>query len=439
MTRKKKNLSVFGLGKLGAPMLAVFAEKGFNVIGCDTSEETVNQINSGAVSIQETGLHSLLNKNLSKISATTDFNEAISNSDASFIIVPTPSNDDDFFDNSFVLNCVKNIGKALKEKTGYHLVVVTSTVMPGSMEAEIKPTLEEFSGKTIGKNLGLCYNPEFIALGTVIEDMLNPDILLIGESDEKAGLQLEAILCSTYNTKPVIHRMNFEEAELSKIAINSFVTTKISYANMLANMCEKVGNASIDKVSAALGDDSRIGHKYLRGGVAFGGPCFPRDNKAFVALGNQLGVKTNLAFATDQINEFQTQRLSAFVLEHVETSKLIGIFGCSYKPNTPVTEESPGLKLMEDLSNLGYRGLITDEQATHAGNENFIFETDLRKAVKTSDCIILMTTEKKYSEINLVIQEIDAGLKKIIIDPWRMLNKEIQPLNVTLITPGDSS
>ena len=306
-------VSVFGLGKLGAPMLATFAEKGLEVIGYDLSEKAVSEINDGFSSIVETDLQELLDRNKARYNATNSAVEAVHNSEASFIIVPTPSGDDDLFINDYVIACIEDIGAALKSKDGYHLVVITSTVVPGATASVIQPTLEEFSGKKVGEDIGLCYNPEFIALGTVIRDMLYPDIILIGESDDRAGSMLQDIYEKTTNSDPICHRMNFNEAEIAKIAVNTFVTTKISYANMLADFCDKVGNADVDKVTNAIGDDSRIGRKYLKGGVGYGGPCFPRDNKAFAALGRKLGVNTNLASSTDNINEYQSERLSSFV------------------------------------------------------------------------------------------------------------------------------
>ena len=301
------HISIFGLGKLGAPMLATFAEKGINVVGYDSQQKIVDEINSGFSNIKETDLQKLLDRNKARYRATNSISDAIANTKASFIIVPTPSGDDDLFVNDYVLSCVMDIGLALRSKTDYHLVVITSTVTPGSLEKVIKPQLEKSSGKKIGTEIGLCYNPEFIALGTVVRDMLFPDIVLIGESDPKAGDLLEEIQRKTISSEPVFHRMNFNEAELAKIAVNTFVTTKISYANMLADSCDKLGNADVDKITNAIGDDSRIGKKYLKGGVAYGGPCFPRDNKAFAALGKQLGVNTALASATDDVNDYQGQ------------------------------------------------------------------------------------------------------------------------------------
>ena len=430
-------VSVFGLGKLGAPMLATFAEKGLEVIGYDVSEKAVSEINSGFSSIVETDLQEFLDRNKERYSATNSVEEAVHNSEASFIIVPTPSGDDDLFINDYVLACVKDIGAALKSKDGYHLVVITSTVVPGATATVIQPALEKFSGKKVGEDIGLCYNPEFIALGTVVRDMLYPDIILIGESDDRAGSMLQDIYEKTTNSDPICHRMNFNEAEIAKIAVNTFVTTKISYANMLADFCDKVGNADVDKVTNAIGDDSRIGRKYLKGGVAYGGPCFPRDNKAFAALGRKLGVNTNLASSTDNINEYQSERLSSFIEVLCDKSAKIAVLGCSYKPKTPIYEESQGIALSRKLSEMGYEGFYSDVGCQPEGPNGFSYESDLRKIIDEAHCLVLMTEHDEYRNIPEIMKNQNAS-EKVIIDPWRMLSASNLDGNHTYVTPGSS-
>ena len=162
--------------------------------------------------------------------------------------------------------------------------------------------LERHAGRQVGPSLGLCYNPEFIALGSVVRDMLRPDMILIGESDTTAGDILERLYDAACENRPAVQRMNFVNAELTKLAINTFVTTKISYANMLADICERLAGADVDVVTRAVGSDSRIGARYLKGAIGYGGPCFPRDNVAFSALARSLGAQAQLAETTDAIN-----------------------------------------------------------------------------------------------------------------------------------------
>jgi UDPglucose 6-dehydrogenase len=298
-------LSIIGLGKLGSPMAAVMAVKGFEVIGLDLNERLVSAINEGAAPVQEPRLQEFIDQGRARLRATASYDEAILNSDITFIIVPTPSDKDRMFTNKYVVASVQEIGRSLRKKTGRHIVVVTSTVMPGSTGGEIREALERASGRKVGPELGLAYNPEFIALGTVVRDMLRPDFILIGESDPATGEALEAIYKRSCDNQPIIRRMNFVNAELTKISVNTYVTTKISYANMLAEMCDKLPGADVDVVSTAVGSDTRVGSKYIKGAIGYGGPCFPRDNKAFAALGRHLGVRCDLAEATDAINDHQ--------------------------------------------------------------------------------------------------------------------------------------
>ena len=228
--------------------------------------------------------------------------------------MPTPSDPvDKTFSLRNVMLAAEKIGAALRKKQGWHLVVLSSTVMPGSTGGKLLPALEAYSGKKCGAGFGLCYNPEFIALGSVIRDMLNPDMILIGESDERSGDILERLYIGVCDSNPHIRRMNHVNAELTKISVNTFVTTKISYANMLAQVCETLPGADMDVVTSAIGCDSRIGQKYLKGALGYGGPCFPRDNLAFSALARANGVQPILAQATHELNQSQAPRLAAWI------------------------------------------------------------------------------------------------------------------------------
>ncbi len=336
------NISIIGLGKLGSPMAAVMAHKGHNVIGVDLNPALVEALRAGRAPVSETGLEEMVRANHMRLTATPDFTHAIHATDITFIIVPTPSGADGKFSMRHVLAAAEKIGAAMRTKKGWHLVSLCSTVMPGCTGGELLPALEAYSGKRCGPDFGLCYNPEFIALGSVIHDMLNPDMILIGESDERSGAMLEEFYAGVCESGPRIQRMNFVNAELTKIAVNTYVTTKISYANMLAEVCESIPGADVDMVTAAIGCDSRIGRKYLKGALGYGGPCFPRDNIAFSALARSNGAPALLAEATDQVNRRQVDRLVSVVASRLTSDGTAAILGLSYKPNTEVIEESQG-------------------------------------------------------------------------------------------------
>lgn len=418
---EKPRLSVIGLGKLGSPMAAVFAAKGFEVLGLDINEGFVNAINEGRAPVQEPQLREFLDRAEGRLRATLSYDEVVSSSDVSFIIVPTPSGPQRTFTNRYVVEAVEKIGRALQRKTGYHLVVVTSTVMPGSTGNEIRSALERSSHRIVGRDVGLCYSPEFIALGSVIHDLLNPDMLLIGESDSRSGKILETIYRASTESNPEFHRMNLVNAELCKISVNTFVTTKISYANMIGDMCDHLPEADADVVTRAVGADSRIGRKYLKPAIGFGGPCFPRDNKAFAALGRMLGVNCALAEATDQINDHQLRRLMAAVETFVTVGGRVTILGLSYKPHTGVIEESQGVALAGMLFGAGFAVTAFDPLANSAAQSVLGGKVQItataEEAINDAEAVVVMTPWPQFKKLPWNAGILD-GLKRTIIDPW---------------------
>jgi UDPglucose 6-dehydrogenase len=417
-------VNVVGLGKLGAPLAAVLASRGFNVIGLDVNKTLVDALNAGRMPIVEPQLNELIAANRERLKATMDANEAVRDSEASFVIVPTPSDSTGFFSNRFVLQAMETLGKALRSKTGYHMVVITSTVMPGSTGSEIKAALEAASGRKVGPDLGLCYNPEFIALGSVVRDMLYPDSILVGESDAKAGDMLTGIYLQMCENKPPVQRMNWVSAELTKISVNTYVTTKISYANMLADICDRLPGADVDVVTRALGADTRIGVKYLKGAMGYGGPCFPRDNVAFAALARKLGARADVAEATDRINNYQVDRLTALVSKFARSGTRIALLGLSYKPQTPVVEESHSVKLAQRLADAGYIVTVHDPLAQDAGlavlGDKVVGASSLESAIRDADLLIVATGWPEYKEIDPAWLRRD-GEKLTVLDLWRTL------------------
>jgi UDPglucose 6-dehydrogenase len=420
-------VSVVGLGKLGAPLAAVLASRGFSVIGLDVNKTFVDAMNAGKMPIIEPQLNELIAANKDRLSATMDANEAMQKSDASFVIVPTPSDSTGFFSNRFVLQAMETLGKALRNKKGYHVVVITSTVMPGTTGSEIKAALESASGRKVGPDLGLCYNPEFIALGSVVRDMLYPDSILIGESDTKAGDMLQTIYLQMCEKKPPVQRMNWVSAELTKISVNTYVTTKISYANMLADICDRLPGADVDVVTKALGADTRIGSKYLKGAMGYGGPCFPRDNVAFAALARKLGARADVAEATDRINNYQIDRLSSLVAKFAKAGTRIALLGLSYKPQTPVVEESHSVKLAAKLADAGYIVTVHDPLAQDAAlavlGEKVVGASSIESAVRDCDLLIVGTGWPDYKTIDPTWCKRD-GQRLTILDLWRTLPAE---------------
>lgn len=426
------SVSVIGLGKLGSPIAACFAARGFRVHAVDVDPEKVTAINGKLPPVHEPGLAELLHESDGRLSASQDTEAAVLASDATFIVVATPSEPDGGFSLRYAIPTCESIGHALRSKPGYHLVVMTSTVMPGSTGSQIRSALERASGKIVGEDLGLCYSPEFIALGSVIRDFYYPDFLLVGESDPRAGDVLSDIYSRTCKNSPAVARMNHINAEITKLAVNTYITTKISYANMLARLCEKLPGADVNVVTDALGLDTRIGPKYLKGAVSYGGPCFPRDNRAFAALASRSGAFSDLAEATDRFNRAQISAIADVVRGRRRGNARVGILGLTYKPNTDVVEESFGLLLAKELDAAEIPLVVFDPSANlnraFAGHPSIHVAASAEECVAQAAVVVLATPWQEFRDLPT-----EAWLQpgfaapsfhvapRVVIDCWRAL------------------
>jgi UDPglucose 6-dehydrogenase len=424
-----QTIAVVGLGHLGAPMVACFASKGFDVIGVDIDETKAAAIASGSAPVREPGLPELLAANQARIRTTTDLGAAVRQADMTFIVVATPSEDDGTFSLRYVLAACETIGDAIASMDRFHTVVLTSTVMPGSTDGRVRETLEESSGGRCGESFGLCYSPEFIALGSVIRDFLAPDFLLVGESDPRAGAMLETVYRQTVETVVPVARMSIVNAELTKIAVNTFVTTKIAFANMVAGICERLPGADVDVVTAALGLDTRIGSKYLRGAISYGGPCFPRDNSAFAALANRVGAPAFIAEATDRQNQAGIAQLASLVRDRLPHGGIAAILGLSYKPDTDVVAAAPGLLVAQILAESGIEVVAYDPVALT--NAERVLGSSIRYGQSAADCVaqadvvVITTAWREFAAIQVETFASPAeGRPKVVLDCWRMLDRD---------------
>jgi len=433
-------LSVIGLGKLGLPMTAVLASRGFQVIGLDVSDRLVQLVRDGRPPVVEPQLDDLLRAHRDNISVTMDYDAAIAESDVTFVVVPTPSGRDGTFSMRYVQAACEQIGDALRSKPGFHVVVITSTVLPQDTETVILPTLEQRSGKTCGRDFGLCYSPEFIALGSVVHDMLHPDFILIGESDDRAGRILEDVYRRTVGDHVPVVRMTFVNAELAKIAVNTFVTTKLSYANMLAEVCEQIPGCDVDVVTSAIGLDSRIGGKYLKGRTGYGGPCFPRDNIAFAAMARQRGVTASLAEATHALNERQVVRLFDRLRPLLPAGGRAGVLGLAYKPNTSVVEESQGIKLARVMTQEGVPVVVYDplalENAKAVLGDAVEYAASMEECVEKSNVVVLATPCEEFRQLGPT--HFAHNPRRIVFDCWRLLDPEAIRAVADYVTVGST-
>lgn len=436
-----KTVSVFGIGKLGFPIVACLASKGYRVIGYDVSQETIRAVNERKPIIYEPGLAELLQKP-GDLSATSDYKYAVEKSEITFIVVPTPSRADGSFSIEYAEVAARQIAEGIKDKNDYHLVILTSTVLPGATEEAIKSILEDVSGKKCGPDFGLCYSPEFIALGSVIRDFLKPDVILIGESDQKSGELLTEVYQNVCENDPPIVRMSIRSAELAKISLNAYVTMKISFANTIAELCEHLPNGDAEAVSQMLGFDSRIGRKYLSGALAYGGPCFPRDNKAFAFFARQIGCEARLAEATDKENKHQNERILAVVNRNVGDirGKRIAILGLTYKPDTDVIEESAAVYIASALLKGGAQLLVYDPAGMVnarqvLGEKSISYAASAKECLKGADFCILATPWQEFK--SLKPEDFTTSMQRpALLDCWRIYDRDAFSKKIEYATVG---
>ena len=428
-----RRISIVGLGKLGASMAAAIASRGHHVIGVDVNHRAVDALNAGQAPVQETGLDALVHENRARLRATLSHQEAIADSELTFVIVPTPSDDRGAFSLQYVAYAFREIGKAIRAGAGTgagkdrHTVVLTSTVLPGATRHGLLPILERHSGRQ-GGDVSLCYSPEFIALGSVIRDFLNPDFLLIGELDAASGQHLEDCYREIMPPATPVRRMTLENAELAKISVNAYVTTKITFANMLAEMCAKIPGGDVDVVSDALGLDSRIGRKYLTGGLGFGGPCFPRDNVALSFIAGALGARSELPATVDRLNRSLAGRLLQQLQPNVSRDVTVAVLGLAYKPFSHVIEESQAILLVKAFLDHGARVLAYDPLARQnadyeLGGRALILDS-ARDCLRDADVVLVATPDPEFKALTAADFRRD-GRKVAVVDFWRILGEAL--------------
>lgn len=425
---KKDAISVIGLGKLGQPLAVCFASKGFKTVGVDIDETVVDAINRKQATVLEPGLQELLDATGNNLRATTSFHEAIASTNTSIILVPTPSEGEGNFSSKYVEKALCSLGKALAfSKKSYHLVIISSTVSPGTIEGRLIKLLEETSGRRLNEGFGLCYCPETVALGNTIEGFLRPDMVMIGESSPEAGEQAETIYKQFCENNPPIIRMSLINAELAKLALNCYVTIKISFANSLANLCERLLGADVDVVTQAIGMDRRIGPHYLKGGLSYGGTCFPRDTRAYIALAKSVGLKADLIEAVERVNSWQDTHLLEIVLKEVERAprRVVSVLGTAFKPNTPVIVNSPSIKLIRGLLDVGVDVTVYDPLALPNTKRLFGQRTSYAESLLTcvqSAPVCVVATP--WSEFRQIDETYIHWNPTIVIDCWRILDPE---------------
>ncbi len=405
-------LCIIGTGYVGLVTGACFAKLGHSVICVDIDPEKVQKINKGISPIYEQGLANLLLTYKERITATTDYQDALKNADITFLCVGTPSLKDGSLDVSSLTEATKHIATILKDKKTWHLIVIKSTVLPGTTQQIILPLLEQHSDKKAGTDFGLAMNPEFLKEGVAVQDFLQPDRIVIGSYDERSRTTLKELYKNF--TCPIVET-TLSAAEMIKYASNAFLATKISFINEIGNLCKKL-NIDTYEVATGMGLDSRIGRPFLDSGIGWGGSCFPKDVDALITWAKEIKEPARIIESVKEVNTDQPLRLVRILQKHIPTlkGKTIGILGLAFKPDTDDIRESRAIPIVKEL--LRNEAVIKAYDPQAMDNFKTLYPTIeyCKKAtdVLSSDAILITTKWKEFTALDF------QG--KIVIDGRRL-------------------
>ena len=417
-------VSIAGAGYVGLVTGVCLAEKGHDVICVDIDAEKVAMMREGNPPIFEKGLDELLKKHISnKIMATTDLEEAVSSTDITIIAVGTPFNGKEI-SLDFIRDAARQIGNILRNKDSYHLVVVKSTVIPGTTDTVVLPILEESSGKQAGADFGVGMNPEFLREGVAIEDFMTPDRIVIGGIDDKSRQTLAALYDGFPDTKKFM--TNNKTAELIKYASNSFFAMLISFSNEIANLCSLIGGIDAVDVMKGVHVDRRISPlqpdgkrvspslvTYLEAGCGFGGSCFPKDLKAICAFGDKVGNPFRILNAVVEVNERQPGQISNFLRKHFKRFDGLKItaLGLAFKPGTDDMRESPSIPIINELRAQGaqvtaYDPGASDQARKILGDDAIVYAETLDDAIVGADAIVVLTRWEEFRRLPELLDKV---------------------------------
>ena len=428
-------ISIIGMGYVGLVTGICFCDYGHKVICIEKDEKKIKDLNDNKEIIYEPGLKKLLKKHVNKnFFPSNDINNAVQKTNITFIAVGTPFEKGQF-STKFLKNAARDIGLALRNKKKFHVIVVKSTVIPGTTDNLIKKQIEKFSKKKAGKDFGLSMNPEFLREGEAINDFINSDRIVVGADTTKTKNIVKKIY-SRFKNVPILFTNN-KTAELIKYTSNSLLANLISFSNEISNIGDKIGDINFNEVIKAVSLDRRIAIKvgkkkyfpgivsYMEPGCGFGGSCFPKDVKALSSLAKTIKSDDNILKNIIKTNEKQIIKLSQIVLKNVKKGKnKVLILGLSFKPGTDDIRESPSIKLIEQL--LKYKNIdievfdpIALENTMKKFKNRIKYGNKLSNSIVGKDIIIVMTKWSIFSNLDLKLKK---NHNPLVIDPRRFLN-----------------
>jgi UDPglucose 6-dehydrogenase len=380
-----------------------------------------------------------------KLLDATNHISSVANTGTTFLTVGTPSQANGSIDLSYIKNATEDIGKVLREKRGYHLVVVKSTVVPGTTNGTVKSSLEQSSGKNVGPKLGLCANPEFLKEGTAINDALHPDKIVIGSNDKKSASQLSKLYRRFYGSKlPPVIPTNPESAELVKYASNAFLATKVSFINTIANIAQQIPGVDVETIADSIGLDPRIGALFLKAGPGYGGSCFHKDLQALINYSQNNGYDPILFRATEDANEQQANRVVDMTEKLLGSlsNKTVAVLGLAFKKDTDDIREAASLRVINQLKKMGARVVAYDPMAIPNVKRQLVDKIDyadnLHAALKDADCAIIMTEWDQFRKLQP--KDFEANMRTPnLVDARRIFDpKEFNQLNYVAVGLGPS-
>lgn len=397
------NISIIGSGYVGLITGAGFAKLGHRVICVDVVQEKVDMINAGKAPIYEDDLPELMKEVVPRrLSAMTDVRKAVLDTEITFIGVGTPPAKEGSPNLECLRQAAESIGKALREKKGYHVVIVKSTVPPGTTEDVVGPIVEKHSGKKMDKDFGLVMSPEFLREGKAIEDFFNPVRVVMGSHDERA-LRILSNLYEPFRTR--IFTTAPKVAELIKYSSNIFLATKISFVNEIGNLSKALG-IDVYEVMEGVGLDPRIGKAFLNAGPGYGGSCLPKDLDALRSVARKHGVETHLLDAVKAVNDRQPLRMVALAEQKLGSlkGKTIGLMGVAFKPGTDDIRESQAIPISKELIKRGANILAHDPRAASNMKRLFpeiAFLDTPEEVVASSDAVLIVTGWPEHTSQDL--------------------------------------
>jgi len=421
------NIAVVGLGFVGLSMSSVLASKNYNVVGIDIDNQKCSDIRNGILPLFEPGLENTLRVGLKKKLTISNNFSLIKNCDMIFVTVGTPQKSNGAIELSMIKEAITSIGRIIAKSKNNPIILIKSTVTPGTMQNIILPILEKRSGKKAGRDFGLISNPEFLQESSAIKNTKFPHVIVLGGYQTRFMKKTKNFFSKLHPNIPIIIT-NHQTAEMVKYANNSFLATKISFINQLSNICQNIPGVNIDDIAKTIGLDPRIGDAFLNAGPGYGGSCLPKDMKALINFADKVGINPILLNAVEKTNQRQIKSIISLMEKSLGTLALkrLAVLGTAFKPNTDDVRDSIAIELIKKLLKKKARITIYDPKAMRNTMKVFgkkiIYAKSITDALNNSQCVIMMTHWKQFEVLNN--NSIKHMKRKFIIDCRRILSKK---------------